>query len=43
MSIDRFILRKLDACMEENTNTRANLLKLFQLRIRKAQEAVKWI
>ena len=37
MSIDRFILRKLDSCQE--LNTRLNLVKLFQIRIFKAQSA----
>lgn len=35
MSIDRFIVRKLDSCKE--LHTRLNLVKLFQLRIDKAQ------
>lgn len=37
MSIDRFILRKLNTCQEEHT--RANLVRLFVIRIRKAQIA----
>lgn len=37
MSIDRFILKKLDTCHEERT--RINLLKLFKLRIQKAEKA----
>ncbi|GAB6989029.1 hypothetical protein [Paenibacillus pini] len=37
MSIDRFILKKLDACPEEHT--RANLLQLFKIRIKKAERA----
>ncbi|MDQ0496649.1 hypothetical protein [Paenibacillus brasilensis] len=36
MSIDRFILKKLDNCREEYT--RANLLELFRIRIEKAQK-----
>lgn len=36
MSIDRFILKKLDNCREEHT--RANLLELFRIRIEKAQK-----
>ncbi|MEC0373444.1 hypothetical protein P9847_06780 [Paenibacillus chibensis] len=40
MSIDRFILRKLDACPEEHT--RESLLQLFRIRIQKAQNAVEW-
>lgn len=35
MSIDRFIVRKLDSCKE--LHTRLNLVKLFQLRVDKAQ------
>ncbi|MBO2944178.1 hypothetical protein JJQ72_09385 [Paenibacillus sp. F411] len=35
MSIDRFILRKLGTCQEANTTF--NLLKLFQIRVLKAQ------
>lgn len=37
MSIDRFIIKKLDSCHEEHT--RVNLVKLFKLRIRKAEKA----
>ena len=37
MSIDRFILKKLDSCQE--LHTRLNLVKLFQIRIFKAQTA----
>ena len=37
MSIDRFILKKLYDC-QENT-TRKNLVKLFQIRIQRAQAA----
>lgn len=37
MSIDRFILRKLNTCREEHT--RANLVRLFVIRIRKAEIA----
>ncbi|WP_175406331.1 hypothetical protein [Bacillus sp. FJAT-27264] len=37
MSIDRFIIKKLDSCQEEHT--RLNLLKLFKLRIQKAEKA----
>ncbi|WP_165593396.1 hypothetical protein [Paenibacillus solani] len=37
MSIDRFILRKLYDCQE--VTTRRNLLKLFQIRIQRAQLA----
>ncbi|MFE4709534.1 MULTISPECIES: hypothetical protein [unclassified Paenibacillus] len=36
MSIDRFIIKKLDSCHEEHT--RLNLLKLFKLRIQKAEK-----
>ncbi|NQX48969.1 hypothetical protein HQN87_26965 [Paenibacillus tritici] len=36
MSIDRFILKKLDHCHEEHT--RLNLVKLFKLRIQKAEK-----
>lgn len=36
MSIDRFILKKLDSCHEEHT--RRNLVKLFKLRIKKAEK-----
>ncbi|MGG1619601.1 hypothetical protein ACIFQM_05055 [Paenibacillus sp. NRS-1782] len=36
MSIDRFILKKLDNCREEHT--RANLVELFRIRIEKAQQ-----
>jgi len=39
MSIDRFILKKLDHCHEEQT--RLNLVKLFKLRIQKAEKAEK--
>lgn len=35
MSIDRFILRKLNTCQEENT--RDNLVRLFVIRIQKAE------
>jgi len=37
MSIDRFIIKKLDSCHEEHT--RQNLVKLFRLRIQKAEKA----
>ncbi|GIO61030.1 hypothetical protein J43TS9_26040 [Paenibacillus cineris] len=37
MSIDRFILKKLDSCQEEHT--RANLVQLFKIRIQKAERA----
>ncbi|WP_229521849.1 hypothetical protein [Paenibacillus monticola] len=37
MSIDRFIIKKLDSCHEERT--RLNLVKLFKLRIQKAEKA----
>lgn len=37
MSIDRFILRKLDSC--PTTQTGAHLLQLFKIRIYKAQKA----
>ncbi|MFS0869608.1 hypothetical protein [Paenibacillus xylanilyticus] len=37
MSIDRFILRKLNTCQEEHT--RANLVRLFVIRIRRAEIA----
>lgn len=37
MSIDRFIIKKLDSCHEEQT--RLNLVKLFKLRIQKAEKA----
>ncbi|MDR6722209.1 MULTISPECIES: hypothetical protein [Paenibacillus] len=37
MSIDRFILRKLNSCQEEHT--RANLVRLFVIRIHKAEVA----
>ncbi|MBU5351059.1 hypothetical protein ACN9MH_11470 [Paenibacillus silvae] len=37
MSIDRFILRKINTCQEEHT--RANLVRLFVIRIRKAEIA----
>ena len=37
MSIDRFIIKKLDNCHEEHT--RVNLVKLFKLRIQKAEKA----
>lgn len=37
MSIDRFILKKLDSCQE--MTTRRNLVKLFQIRIQRAQIA----
>ncbi|MFC7679490.1 hypothetical protein [Paenibacillus sp. GCM10028914] len=37
MSIDRFILKKLDSC--EEMHTRLNLVRLFQIRIYKAQTA----
>ncbi|WP_169744586.1 hypothetical protein [Paenibacillus stellifer] len=36
MSIDRFIIKKLDNCHEQ---TKINLVKLFQLRIQKAEKA----
>ncbi|MGF7050475.1 hypothetical protein J2T13_005024 [Paenibacillus sp. DS2015] len=36
MSIDRFILKKLDSCHESQTH--ANLLELFKIRIRQAQK-----
>ncbi|QSF42745.1 MULTISPECIES: hypothetical protein [Paenibacillus] len=36
MSIDRFIIKKLDNCHEEQT--RLNLVKLFKLRIQKAEK-----
>ncbi|MNI50633.1 hypothetical protein D3C73_1053060 [compost metagenome] len=36
MSIDRFIIKKLDSCQEEHT--RRNLVKLFKLRIQKAEK-----
>lgn len=36
MSIDRFIIKKLDNCDEEHT--RRNLVKLFKLRIQKAEK-----
>ncbi|MEK5027958.1 hypothetical protein NST99_19165 [Paenibacillus sp. FSL L8-0470] len=36
MSIDRFIIKKLDNCHEEQT--RRNLVKLFKLRIQKAEK-----
>ncbi|NUU62864.1 hypothetical protein [Paenibacillus agri] len=36
MSIDRFIIKKLDSCHEQHT--RLNLLKLFKLRIQKAEK-----
>lgn len=39
MSIDRFILKKLDSSPEEHT--RANLLQLFKIRIQKAGQ-VDW-
>lgn len=39
MSIDRFILKKLDNCHEEHT--RRNLVKLFKLRIKKAEKKEK--
>jgi len=39
MSIDRFIIKKLDNCQEEHT--RLNLVKLFKLRIQKAENAEK--
>lgn len=39
MSIDRFIIKKLDSCQEEKT--RLNLVKLFKLRIQKAEKAEK--
>lgn len=35
MSIDRFILRKINTCQEEHT--RENLVRLFVIRIRKAE------
>lgn len=35
MSIDRFILRKLDNCRDEHT--RHNLLQLFRIRIEQAK------
>ncbi|CAM3368927.1 hypothetical protein PVOR_22069 [Paenibacillus vortex V453] len=37
MSIDRFILKKLNHCQE--LTTRRNLVKLFQIRIQRAQIA----
>ncbi|ETT66464.1 hypothetical protein MHI43_20660 [Paenibacillus sp. FSL H8-0457] len=37
MSIDRFILKKLSNCQE--ITTRRNLVKLFQIRIQRAQIA----
>lgn len=37
MSIDRFILKKLNNCQE--LTTRRNLLKLFRIRIERAQIA----
>ncbi|WP_379197024.1 hypothetical protein [Paenibacillus sp. GCM10012306] len=37
MSIDRFIIKKLDSCHEEHT--RLNLVELFKLRIQKAEKA----
>ncbi|CAM3363226.1 hypothetical protein PALA111701_05380 [Paenibacillus lactis] len=37
MSIDRFILMKLASCKEKTT--RMNLVKLFQIRIQRAQMA----
>ncbi|WP_281177661.1 hypothetical protein [Paenibacillus dakarensis] len=37
MSIDRFILKKLDNSQE--SHTRLNLIRLFQIRIYKAQTA----
>lgn len=39
MSIDRFIINKLDNCHKEQT--RLNLVKLFKLRIKKAEKAEK--
>ncbi len=36
MSIDRFIIKKLDNCHEEHT--RHNLVQLFKLRIQKAEK-----
>lgn len=36
MSIDRFIIKKLDSCHEEHTLL--NLLELFKLRILKAEQ-----
>ncbi|WP_269474658.1 hypothetical protein [Paenibacillus sp. URB8-2] len=36
MSIDRFIIKKLDNCHDQ---TRINLVKLFQLRIQRAEKA----
>lgn len=36
MSIDRFIIKKLDHCPEEQTRT--HLLQLFKIRIYKAQK-----
>ncbi|WP_379126793.1 hypothetical protein [Paenibacillus sp. sgz500958] len=39
MSIDRFIIKKLDTCQEEQT--RLNLVKLFKLRVQKAETAEK--
>ncbi|WP_197072941.1 hypothetical protein [Paenibacillus sp. FSL R5-0912] len=39
MSIDRFIIKKLDNCHEEHT--RRNLVKLFKLRIQKAENEEK--
>ncbi|MBY0218768.1 MULTISPECIES: hypothetical protein [Paenibacillus] len=40
MSIDRFILRKLNTCQEEHT--RANLVRLFVIRIRRAEIAEEY-
>ncbi|MEK3734683.1 MULTISPECIES: hypothetical protein [Paenibacillus] len=37
MSIDRFIVRKLETCRE--LTTRSNLVKLLQIRIAKVWEA----
>lgn len=37
MSIDRFIIKKLDNCRD--THTRDNLLQLFRIRIENAQKA----
>ncbi|WP_169834391.1 hypothetical protein [Paenibacillus donghaensis] len=39
MSIDRFIIKKLDNCHEEKT--RLNLVKLFKLRVQKAENNEK--
>ncbi|WP_422657192.1 hypothetical protein ACK8P5_15635 [Paenibacillus sp. EC2-1] len=39
MSIDRFILKKLDSCQE--LHTRMNLVRLFQIRIYKAQSVAE--